>query len=162
MVQNMALAFERADRKNAGVYATNAAAYEKKIADLDNEINTKLSKLKNKKLVTNHDAFGYYVTHFHLQLVGSVIPSFDTQAELSAKDVAALVAKIKATGVKAVFTESSLPPKTAAAIAKEAGVKVVGGDDALYGDTLGPKGSAGETYIGAMRHNTDVLVANLG
>ena len=57
------------------------------------------------------------------------------QAELSPADINDLVAKIKAQGVKAVFSESSLPPKTAEAIASEAGVKVVAGDDALYGDT---------------------------
>ena len=63
--------------------------------------------------------------------------------------------------MKAIFSESSLPPKTAEAIGQEAGVKVVDGEDALYGDTLGPAGSAGGTYLEMEAHNTRTLVANL-
>jgi Zinc-uptake complex component A periplasmic len=78
-----------------------------------------------KKLVTNHDAFGYYLNRYHLELVGSVIPSFDSSAELSGRDIRDLVARIKATGVRAIFSETSLPPRAAETIAREAGVKVV-------------------------------------
>ena len=91
----------------------------------------------------------------------SVIPSFDTQAELSPSDINDLVAKIEAEGVKAVFVESSLPPKTAAAIAGEAGVKVVDGEDALFGDALGPEGGDGDTYLKMQAHNTAVIVEHL-
>ena len=128
---------------------------------LDREIASELSALTNRKLVTNHDAFGYYVDRYGLQLVGSVIPSFDTQAELSSRDISDLVAKIRSEGVKAVFSEASLPPKTAAAIASQAGVKIVQGDDALFGDSLGPPGSDGDTYLKMQRHNTKVIVENL-
>ena len=70
-----------------------------------------------RKLVTNHDAFGYYVDRYDLTFVGSIIPSFDTSAELSGQRARPTSSrKIKATGVKAIFSESSLPPKTAEAI----------------------------------------------
>ena len=91
----------------------------------------------------------------------TVVNARPTSAELSATEIQHLVAKIKAAGVKAIFSESSLPPKTAQAIGREAGVKVVEGGDALYGDTLGPVGSAGDTYLKMMRHNTDTIVSNL-
>ena len=117
--------------------------------------------MANKKLVTNHDAFGYYIDRYGLQFVGSIIPSFDTSAELSGRDIRDLVAKIKATKVKAVFSETSLPPKTAETIGREAGVKVVEGEGALYGDTLGPAGSDGDTYLKMIRHNTRTIVSNL-
>ena len=95
-------------------------------------------------MVTNHDAFGYYIDRYGLEFVGSIIPSFDTSTELSGRDIRDLVAKIKATGVKAIFSETSLPPRTAETIGREAGVKVVTGEDALYGDALGPPGSDGD------------------
>src|SRR4029453_18793508 len=111
--------------------------------------------------VTDHDAFGYYLDRYGLELVGSVIPSFDSSAELSGRDIRDLVAKVRATGVKAIFSETTLPPGAAETIGREAGVKVVTGDDALYGDALGPPGSDGHTYIKMIRHNTATIVCTL-
>jgi zinc/manganese transport system substrate-binding protein/manganese/iron transport system substrate-binding protein len=85
------------------------------------EVERQIDGLANKKLVTNHDAFGYYIDRYGLQFVGSIIPSFDTSAELSGRDIRDLVAKIKATKVRAVFSETSLPPRTAETITREAG-----------------------------------------
>jgi ABC-type Zn uptake system ZnuABC Zn-binding protein ZnuA len=161
MVANIERALAAADPADADVYRANLAAYTKQLQALDAEVQRQIDSLANKKLVTNHDAFGYYIDRYHLQFVGSIIPSFDTSAELSGRDIRDLVARIKATGVKAVFSETSLPPKTAETIAREAGVKVVEGEDALYGDSLGPPGSDGDTYLKMVRHNTRTIVHNL-
>jgi zinc/manganese transport system substrate-binding protein/manganese/iron transport system substrate-binding protein len=163
MVHNIATALEARDAAGKPAYEANDTAYAAKLDALDKSIRTKIDSLPpdQRKLVTNHDAFGYYIARYKLQFVGSIIPSFDTSAELSGKDIADLVAKIRAAGVKAIFSESSLPPKTAEAIGREAGVTVVEGDDALYGDSLGPSGSAGATYLTMEQHNTDTIVAAL-
>ena len=161
MVTNIAKALEAVDPQDTPSFEKNRTDYSTQLDRLDSETRAQLATLSNKKLVTNHDAFGYYIDHYGLDFVGSVIPSFDTQTELSPQDVGDLVAKIKAQGVRAVFSESSLPAKTAAAIAKEAGVKVIAGEDGLYGDTLGPPGSDGDTYLKMERHNTKEIVDNL-
>jgi zinc/manganese transport system substrate-binding protein/manganese/iron transport system substrate-binding protein len=161
MATNIARALTAADPAAKDTFDTNLASYIAALDALDAQIKGQIDALTNKKLVTNHDAFGYYIDHYGLDYVGSVIPSFDSQAELSPRDINDLVAKIKAQGVKAVFSEASVPPKTAAAIAAEAGVKVVAGDDALYGDSLGPPGTDGDTYLKMMAHNTKVIVDNL-
>jgi len=161
MVANVTKALVAADPPGAPTYEANQRAYDTQLDALDREIASELSVLTNRKLVTNHDAFGYYVDRYRLQFVGSVIPSFDTQTELSSRDISDLVDKIRSEGVKAVFSEASLPPKTAAAIASQAGVKVVEGDGALFGDSLGPPGSDGDTYLKMQRHNTKVIVENL-
>ncbi|HJW59966.1 MAG TPA: metal ABC transporter substrate-binding protein, partial [Actinomycetota bacterium] len=146
--QRMAANIERglaaAEPADAAAFAANLAAYTKELEALDGEVARQVDSLANKKVVTNHDAFGYYLDRYGLELVGSVIPSFDSSAELSGRDIRDLVAKIKATGVKAIFSETTLPPKAAETIAAEAGVKVVTGEDALYGDALGPPGSDGD------------------
>ena len=163
--QRMAANIERglaaAEPADATAFAANLAAYTKQLEALDAEVERQIDGLANKKVVTNHDAFGYYLDRYGLELVGSVIPSFDTSAELSGRDIRALVAKIKATGVKAIFSETSLPPRAAETIGREAGVKVVVGADALYGDALGPPGSDGDTYLKMIRHNTATIVENL-
>jgi zinc/manganese transport system substrate-binding protein len=164
MAQNIEKALIATDAANTAAYEKNFKDYGAKLDSLDADIERRISSLpsEQRKLVTNHDAFGYYVDRYKLEFIGSVIPSMDTSAELSAKQLADLVAKIRATGTKAIFTESSLPPKTAEAIARQAGVKVVVGEDALYGDTLGPEGSPGATYVGSEQHNTDAIVTALG
>jgi ABC-type Zn uptake system ZnuABC Zn-binding protein ZnuA len=163
--QRMAANIERglaaAEPADATAFAANLAAYTKELKTLDAEVERQIDSLANKKVVTNHDAFHYYLDRYGLELVGSVIPSFDTSAELSGRDIRDLVAKIKATGVKAIFSETSLPPRTAETIGREAGVKVVVGEDALYGDALGPPGSDGDTYLKMIRHNTATFVSNL-
>jgi len=84
-----------------------------------------------------------------------VIPSQTTQAQPSAGDVARLTDLIRAEGVTAVFPESSLSPKLAEAIAAETGASA---EYELYGDTLGPAGSAGATYLGMEHANADAMV----
>lgn len=161
MVRDIEEAFASADSAHEKEYHRNARRYMAQLAALDREVSAELRALPNKKLVTNHDAFGYYVDQYGLDFVGSVLPSFDSQAELSSADVRRIVAEIRRTGVHAVFSEASLPAKAARTIGREAGVKVVDGPDALYGDSLGPPGSAGDTYLKMIRHNTKEIVDNL-
>jgi zinc/manganese transport system substrate-binding protein len=160
MVTNIEKGLAAADPGRADVFAQNLRAYGSKLDKLDADNEAAFAKLPagDRKLVTDHDAFGYYVDRYRLRFVGSVIPSLDTSAELSARQLGDLVAKIRATGTKAIFTESSLPPKSAEAIARQAGVKVIGGEDALYGDSLGAEGTPQGTYLGAEEHNTRVIV----
>jgi ABC-type Zn uptake system ZnuABC Zn-binding protein ZnuA len=164
MARNIADALAAKDPADQGTFERNYTGYAAQLTTLDQNIMDKINTLPGtqRKLVTNHDAFGYYVDRYQLQFVGSVIPSMDTSAELSAKQLSDLVVKIKATGTKAIFTESSLPPKSAEAIAQQAGVKVVGGDNALYGDSLGAAGTPQGTYLGAEEHNTTTIVTALG
>jgi zinc/manganese transport system substrate-binding protein len=161
MVANIERGLAEARPSDAASFKTNLDGYTTQLDALDASVAERIGGLANKKLVTNHDAFHYYVDRYGLEFVGSIIPSFDTSAELSAKSVQDLVAKIKATKVKAIFSESSLPPETAEAIGREAGIKVVAGEDALYGDALGPAGSDADTYLKMMEHNTSTIVAAL-
>jgi len=161
MATNIEQALARAEPAAAPVFKANLDAYAAKLDALDARVAAQVKGLSNKKVVTNHDAFSYYLDRYGLELVGSVIPSFDTSAELSGREIQDLVAKIKAAKVKAIFAETSLPPKTAATVAKEAGVRVVQGDDALYGDALGVAGSDGDTYLKSIEHNTKTIVSAL-
>lgn len=161
MAANIERGLAAAEPAGAAAFEANLAAYTKELEALDGEVERQIDSLANKKVVTNHDAFGYYLDRYGLELVGSVIPSFDSSAELSGRDIRDLVARIRATGVKAIFSETSLPPRAAETIGREAGVKVVVGEDALYGDALGPPGSDGDTYLKMIRHNTATIVGNL-
>ena len=161
MVATIERALAATDPDGAATYKANLERYSAELDRLDADISRQVGTLTTRKLVTNHDAFNYYAKRYGLEIVGAIIPSFDTSAELSAKEINQLVARIKATGTTAVFSEASLPPQTAQTVAAEAGVKVVSGAGALYGDSLGPDGSDAATYLGMMRHNTKAIVDNL-
>jgi ABC-type Zn uptake system ZnuABC Zn-binding protein ZnuA len=90
--------------------------------------------------------------------VGAVIPSLSTQAQASAGDVQRLVQQIRREGVEAVFPESSVNPDIERAIAREAGARI---GDPLYADSLGPRGSAGGTYSGALAADAAALVRGM-
>ena len=75
-------------------------------------------------LVTNHEAFGYFVDAYGLTYVGAIIPSFDDNAEVSAADIDDLVDAVRDSGATAVFSETTLSPAAAETIASEAGVEV--------------------------------------
>jgi ABC-type Zn uptake system ZnuABC Zn-binding protein ZnuA len=109
-----------------------------------------------RKLVTDHDAFGYFADRYGIKVVGAVIPSQTTQAQPSARDTARLIALVEREHVEAVFPESSINPRLAQTIARETGASA---HYTLYGDTLGPKGSAGATYLSMEAANADAMVS---
>jgi ABC-type Zn uptake system ZnuABC Zn-binding protein ZnuA len=138
-------------------YRANAAAYLRRLRALDAGIRTCLAGVPaaRRKLVSDHDAFGYFARRYGISIVGAVIPSQTTQAQTSAADVATLVRVIRREHVRAVFPESSLSAKLAQQIARETGARA---GYTLYGDTLGPSGSAGGTYLSMERANADAMM----
>jgi zinc/manganese transport system substrate-binding protein len=146
-----------ADPKDASAFRRNATAYLHKLAALDRGISRCLAGVpaSQRKLVTDHDAFGYFAKRYGITVVGAVIPSQTTQAQPSAEDVSNLVDLIKREGVAAVFPESSVSPKLAETIAGETGAS---SDYTLYGDTLGPADSSGSTYLSMEAANADAMV----
>ena len=164
MVQNIAAGFAAAEPKQAEAYQTNAVAYETRLTALDTWITANVDQVPSAErlLVSNHDAFTYFYDAFDITFVGSIIPSLDDNAEPSAAELDTLIAAIKSSGTKAVFSEASLSPKLAETIAQEAGVAVYSGQDALYSDSLGITGSAGATYLSASIHNVTVLMDSWG
>jgi zinc/manganese transport system substrate-binding protein len=138
-------------------FERNAGAYLAKLRRLDAGIAHCMSTVPSarRKLVTDHDAFGYFADRYGIEVVGAVIPSQTTQAQPSAKDLSALAQLIEREQVKAIFPESSLSPKVAEAIASQTGAS---SDYTLYGDTLGPEGSGGATYLTMEAANANAMV----
>ena len=148
----------RVDRANRRAYAAAADRYVAALRRMDAQNARLVAKVPRaeRKLVTNHDAFGYLAARYRITVVGSVVPSLSSAAEPNARDTARLIERIKREHVKAIFTESSIDPKLEEQIARDAHVAVYAD---LYGDTLGPPGSPGATYLGMERWNVRELVA---
>ena len=112
----------------------------------------------NRKLVTDHDAFGYFADHYGFEIVGTVIPALTTAAQPSAGELAELRDTIEREGVTAVFPESSVTTDVAETIADETGATA---EYELYGDSLGPAGSPADGWLGAELANASAIVSGL-
>jgi ABC-type Zn uptake system ZnuABC Zn-binding protein ZnuA len=148
------------DPGGARVYRRNAARLERRLHALDSAISACVARVPaaRRKIVTTHDSLAYFARRYGVKVVGAVIPSLSSQAQASAGDVQRLVDQIRAEKVKAVFPESSVNPDIERAIARESGATI---GDKLYADSLGQKGSAGETYIGALSADAGALVRGM-
>jgi ABC-type Zn uptake system ZnuABC Zn-binding protein ZnuA len=142
------------------VYRRNAARVERELRSLDGRIAACVERVPpaKRRIVTTHDALGYFARRYGVEVVGAVIPSLSTQAQASAGDVQRLVEQIRSEGVETIFPESSVNPDIERAIAREAGARI---GESLYADSLGPQGSAGETYEGALAHDARALVSGM-
>jgi zinc/manganese transport system substrate-binding protein len=134
--------------------------YAAQVRGLDGKIQACIDRIprSERKLVTDHDAFSYFAKRYGLEVIGAVIPSVTTQAQPSARDTSDLIKTIKREHVRAVFPESSLSPKLAKSIARETGATA---NYELYGDSLGPEGSKGDTYLKMEATNADAIVRGL-
>ncbi|WP_210493122.1 zinc ABC transporter substrate-binding protein [Patulibacter sp. SYSU D01012] len=150
-------ALVKADPDAAATIRRNADAYLTKVRALDAGIARCIASVPKaqRKLVTSHDAFGYFTHRYDITVIGAVIPSQTTQAQASAADVERLAALVRKERVKAIFPESSVNPKLAQALARETGAV---SNLTLYGDSLGAAGTDGATYLGMEQHNADAVV----
>jgi len=152
MVANIAAALAEADPDHAADYRANADAYAARLDEVDAEVRDLIASIpaENRKVVVNHDAFGYFTDRYGLEVVGTVIPGLSSTAEPSAQEIAELQETIRREGVKAIFAEQAIEPRVARRIAEDTGVRIV---DDLYGDSLGPEGSGAETVDGMLLTN---------
>jgi len=157
LVENVEAALSAARPQLAGAFAERAAAYLARLEEADVEIRRLMAEVpaQRRGIVTNHDAFGYFIAEYGLRLVGSVFPSLDVSAEPNPAQLAALADTIRREGVTAIFSESAVNPRLAQAIANETGARVV--DAPLYTDSLGPPGSGADTLDGMLLHDAQVI-----
>ena len=142
-------------------WAERASAYADELRELGEEIETILQPIPpaGRKLVTNHDALGYFARRYGFEVVGVVIPGGSTLAEPSSVELANLVEVMEDENVRAIFAETISPTALAEAVAAEIGddVEVV----ELYTDSLGPPGSGAETLLKMLRLDADRIAAAL-
>jgi zinc/manganese transport system substrate-binding protein len=157
--RNIATALAAADPDNAAAYQANAAAYVAALEALDAEVKAAFAAIpaERRKVVTSHDAFGYFGAAYGVEFIAPT--GISTEAEASAADVARIIDQIKAEHITAVFVENITNTKLIDQIAAETGA-TVGGE--LFSDALsGPDGPA-PTYLKMFEWNTEQLTKALG
>ena len=147
-----------ADPAGEAAYAAQASAYLARLDTLEAQVHAAIAAIppERRKLVTTHDAFGYFSAAYGLAFIAPLGVSTDSEA--SAKDVARIIRQIKAQKIPAVFLENVTDPRLTRQIAAESGAKVGG---ALYSDGLSPPDGPAGTYIDMVQYNIRELQAAL-
>ncbi len=157
MVATIAAGLGAADPEGRATYAANARRYGRELDAMAARIRERFRAVppERRRLVTSHDAFGYFARAYDVEVVGSVLPSVTTDVEPSARDVDRLVRDLRRLGVRTIFTEEAVDPRLEEQIAAEAGAEV---STSLYADVLAADGPAA-TFIGAELANAEAMAA---
>ncbi|MFN8399558.1 MAG: zinc ABC transporter substrate-binding protein [Anaerolineales bacterium] len=158
-VENIRDGLIQADPEGAETYKANAATYIAQLLDLDQWIWEQVQTIpaEHRLLVTNHEAMGYFAERYGFTVVGSILPSFSSEAGVSAQEIAAAIESVKSSGAPAIFLGEVENTDLADQIASETGVKVV---NSLYLETL-TAGEPAATYVDMMKHNVTEIVNGL-
>ena len=158
-VANIRDALIAADPADKSMFEANAADYLRRLDALEAEVKAAIASIppNRRKLVTTHNAFGYFGTAYGVDFIAP--HGVSTEAEPSARDVARIIAQIRAQKIPAVFLENVTDPRLLERIAQESGARIGG---TLYSDALTDANGPAPTYIDMMRHNVKELVTALG
>ncbi|MET4274705.1 MULTISPECIES: zinc ABC transporter substrate-binding protein [unclassified Bradyrhizobium] len=157
-VTDIANALAAADPDDAKFFRAQAKVYLEKLETLDREVREAVAKIpqERRKVISTHDAFGYFAAEYGVQFIAPL--GVSTETEPSARDIATIIGQIKAQKIPAVFLENISDDRLIRRIAAETGSKVGG---TLISDGLtGEKGPA-PTYIDMVRHNIKTLTSAL-
>ena len=139
-------------------YEKNARDYLSRLDALEVEVKAQVARiaLERRRIITSHDAFGYFRAAYGVEFIAP--QGVSTDAEASAKDVATIIRQIRAQRIPAVFLENISDPRLLQRIADETGARIGG---TLYSDALSDGKGPAASYIDMMRHNVRELMAAL-
>lgn len=157
-VRNIAAGLSKVDAAGAASYQANAEAYVKELQALDAWAKAQIATIPTdtRKVITSHDAFGYFAAHYGVKFLAP--QGVNTETEPSAKQVAQLIKQIQREKIRAVFVENMGNPKLIAQLSKDAGATL---GASLYADALSAPDQPGATYLQMVRHNVAHLVAGM-
>ena len=155
-VASIAAALVAADPAGTAAYQANATRYTAELQALDAYVRQQVGAVPpgRRKVLMSHDAFGYLAAAYGITVLSPV--GLSTEAEASARGVAALIRQIKAERVRAYFLENSSDPRLVQQVARATGAAPGG---VLYVESLSPPGGPAPTYAAMVRHNADLMVA---
>ena len=155
-VRNIISALQKADPANARDYQAKGEQYIKQLEQLDAYARAQVQAIPSdkRKVLTSHDAFGYFGDAYGVTFLSPL--GFSTETEASASDVAKLIKQIKQEHVSTYFFENSSDPRLVKQIANASGAQP-GGE--LYVESLSPTDGPAPTYAQMFRYNVDKLTA---
>jgi zinc/manganese transport system substrate-binding protein len=157
-VANIRDALAAADPADADYFRKHAQDYLAKLDALDREVREAIERIpqSRRKVISTHDAFGYFASAYGIEFVAPL--GVSTESEASARDIARIIAQIRAEKIPAVFLEKITDPRLMRRLSAETGATVGG---TLYSDSLTDEKGDAPTYIDMVRHNIKALTSAL-
>jgi len=157
-VANIRDALAAVDPADAEAFRRNAEAYLAKLDALEREARDAIRQIpeSRRKVISTHDAFGYFALAYGIHFIAPL--GVSTESDASARDIASIIAQIKAERIPAVFLEKMIDPRLMRRISAETGAKVGG---TLYSDSLTDEKGDAPTYIDMVWHNIKALTSAL-
>jgi len=155
-VSNITKALETVDPGGVSTYRALAAAYKKKLANLNTRVISEFAAIPDRKrrMITSHDAFGYLADAYGIDILSPM--GLNTESEPSARDVKNLIRQIEKEKITAVFVENISDPRMVEQIARESGIPVGG---RLFSDALSKDGGPASTYLDMFKYNVSQIIA---
>lgn len=149
-VANIRDALIAADPDGAADFSQRAKDFLQTLDSLDAEIRAGVASIPaaRRRIITSHDAFGYFAKAYGLAFIAP--QGVSTETEASSRDVARIIRQIKAEKIPAVFLENISDPRLMKQVARESGARI---GEAVFSDSLSPKDGPASTYVAMMRHN---------
>ncbi|MEA2759177.1 MAG: zinc/manganese transport system substrate-binding protein [Methylobacteriaceae bacterium] len=147
-----------ADPADKADFEANAKSYLARLDQLEAEVKAAIASIpqRNRKIITTHDAFGYFARAYGMSFIAP--QGVSTETEPSAKDVAKIIRQIKAQRIPAVFLENISDDRLMQQIARETGARI---GDKLYSDALSKPGAGAATYVDMMHNNVAAFMKAL-
>lgn len=151
-VKNITEALVTAMPDKAATLKERAKAYDAKLEKLDAWVKSEMAAIpsEQRKIITSHDAFGYFANAYGVTFLSP--QSISTDAEPSAMQFAKLVKQIRSEKIRRVFFENLASPKIATQLASDAGASV---GKPVYSDSLSKAKGPAPTYIDMMNYNVE-------
>jgi zinc/manganese transport system substrate-binding protein len=148
----------RADPAGRTAYEANATAYLAELDRLDSDIRRAIDAIPpaRRKVITTHDAFGYFAADYGIAFIAA--QGVSSESDPSARDIARIIRAIREQHIPALFFEAAADPRLVRRIAAETGARIGG---TLYADTLSDATGPAATYVDMMRHNIHAIVDGL-
>ena len=153
--RNIAEGLAQASPGQAEFWRAKAAAYINEIEQADAWIAAQFDPIPPaaRRIITTHDAFGYYGDRYGVSFLAA--EGISTDSEPSAKGIAALVGQVRREKVRTVFLENMTDPRLTKMLARETGASLSG---PLYSDALSKPGGPAADYLTMLRYNTKLFV----
>ncbi len=122
MTETITKLFIEKDSVNKDFYIQNSNNYLAKIKALKEKYDLSMATCTNKKILVNHDAFGYFADDYGVKQYS--ISGMSPEDKPSAKQISELINLVKNEKINTVFFEEFASPKVAQTIAKATNAKI--------------------------------------